>query len=224
MCVHFIIILPLRRRQVCALSSMPSFGLLFSDFLTNLGEETSAITLITSSYFSALSFAGLFTKPLFQKFSIRTVGVAGGTLYFLGSIMTVFVTSVEQLLVAFSIIQGAGFGFMIPVAYTTFNAYFVEKRVMMMSIAQTLIGIGTMGYPIMVQTLMDCFGFRGCMAVIAAVNAHAILGMLVMHPVEWHLKKIRIITVVANEETIARTFPFVIFDLWPCDTFNFSFQ
>lgn len=179
---------------------MPSFGLMFGDFLTNLNEETSAIALITSCYFSALSFAGLFTNSLFRKFSIRTVGVAGGTLYFIGSLMTVFVTSVNQLLLAFSVIQGAGFGLMIPAAYTTFNAYFVEKRVMMMSIAQTLIGVGTMIYPIMVQILMDNFGFRGCMAVIAAINAHAIFGMLVLHPVQWHMKTIRITAVTGVED------------------------
>lgn len=190
---------------------MPSFGLMFGDFLVSLNEETSAIALITSSYFSALSFAGLFTNTLFRKFSIRAVGVAGGTLYFLGSIMTVFVTSVEQLLVAFSIIQGAGFGLMIPAAYTTFNAYFVEKRVMMMSIAQTLIGVGTMIYPIMVQILMDCYGFRGCMAVIAAVNSHAILGMMVMHPVKWHMKEIRVPNDVDGETKECEYLALVIF-------------
>lgn len=85
---------------------MPSFGLMFNDFLTSLGEETSAVALITSLFFSALSFAGLFTNTLFKKFSIRTVGLLGGSMYFLGSIMTIFVNSVEQLLVSFSFLQG----------------------------------------------------------------------------------------------------------------------
>lgn len=90
----------------CALSSMPSFGLMFNDFLISLGEETSAVTIITSCFFCALSFAGLFTNTLFRKFSIRTVGVFGGSMYFLGSLMVIFVTSVEQLMIAFSIFQG----------------------------------------------------------------------------------------------------------------------
>lgn len=51
-----------------------------------------------------------------------------------------------------------------------------------MGITQVLKGIGIMSYPIMVQFLMEKYGFRGTMAVIAAINAHAILGMLVMHP------------------------------------------
>lgn len=92
--------------KICALSSMPSFGLMFNDFLTSLGEGTSAVTLITSTYFCAQSFAGLFTNTLFKRFSIRAVGVFGGSIYFIGSLMTVFVTSMEQLLFTFSFLQG----------------------------------------------------------------------------------------------------------------------
>jgi MFS transporter, MCT family, solute carrier family 16 (monocarboxylic acid transporters), member 9 len=95
---------------------------------------------------------------------------------------------VSELIVSFSIFQGAGFGFMIPVAYTTFNLYFVERRVVFMSISQTLIGLGTMVYPIVIQWLIEKYGFRGCLAVLAAINGNAIVGMMVMHPIEWHMR------------------------------------
>lgn len=85
---------------------MPSFGLMFNDYLASLGGGTSATALITSSFFSALSFAGLFTNILFKKFSMRAVGVAGSVLYFTGSVMTIFVTTVNQLLFSFSMLQG----------------------------------------------------------------------------------------------------------------------
>ncbi|XP_035892105.1 LOW QUALITY PROTEIN: monocarboxylate transporter 1 [Anopheles stephensi] len=175
---------------VVTLGSLPSFGLMFGDFLTELGEETSAIALITSCFFSALSFAGLFTNTLMKKTSCRTVGLIGAVSYIIGSMMTIFVRSTNELLISFAVFQGAGFGLMIPVSYTTFNAYFVEKRVVMMSVAQTLIGLGTMFYPIFIQRSMDAFGFRGCMAVLAAVNSHTLVAMLVMHPVRWHMRRV----------------------------------
>lgn len=80
---------------------------------------------------------------------------------------------------------------MVSVAYTTFNHYFVKKRVFMLSVAKSLMGFGVMVYPILAQALMEKYGFRGAMAMLAAINAHAILGMLVMHPVEWHYKVIK---------------------------------
>uniref|UniRef100_A0A182IPW6 Major facilitator superfamily (MFS) profile domain-containing protein n=1 Tax=Anopheles atroparvus TaxID=41427 RepID=A0A182IPW6_ANOAO len=182
---------------VVTLGSLPSFGLMFGDFLTELGEETGAIALITSCFFSALSFAGLFTNTLMKKTSCRTVGLMGAVSYIVGSLLTVFVRSTNELLISFAVFQGAGFGLMIPVSYTTFNAYFVEKRVVMMSVAQTLIGLGTMFYPIFIQRSMDAFGFRGCMAVLAAVNSHTLVAMLVMHPVEWHMRRVPVESAVA---------------------------
>jgi MFS family permease len=104
---------------VVALGVMPSFGLMFGDFIRNCvgsaedddveggSQESSAISLITSSFFSALSFAGLFTNTLIRKTSCRFVGLTGAFLYFTGSVMTIFVTSVTQLLISFSIFQGS---------------------------------------------------------------------------------------------------------------------
>lgn len=81
---------------------------------------------------------------------------------------------------------------MMSVSYTMFNRYFVKKRIMMMSLAQGLIGIGSMLMPIMIERVMQYYGFRGCLAILAALNGHALLGMMVMHPVEWHMKKVEI--------------------------------
>ena len=87
---------------------------------------------------------------------------------------------------------GLGIGIMLPSSYATFNSYFVKRRVLMMSFAQTLVGVGTMVYPLMVQLLMEKYGYRGMIAVIASINSHAIFGMLSMHPVEWHYEIIKI--------------------------------
>ncbi|XP_017110955.1 uncharacterized protein LOC108134941 [Drosophila elegans] len=175
-----------------ALAALPSFGLVFGDFLKSIGAETSAMAIITSAFFSSMSFAGLFSGSLFQRFGMRQVGVTGGILYFLGTGMQLFATSTLHLLLAFSLIQGLAFGLIVPTCYTTFNHYFVKNRVMWMSFAQTLIGLGAMLYPIVMQKLMQWYGFRGCLLILTGLNAHAILGMLVMHPVEWHMRRVPI--------------------------------
>ena len=90
-----------------------------------------------------------------------------------------------------------------PIVFATFNSYFVERRVLVMSMAQTLIGLVMMIYPIMIQKLLEIYGFRGTMALIAAINAHAIIGMLLMHPVQWHMK---LQTYVEAQETISLNF------------------
>ncbi|XP_017871441.1 PREDICTED: monocarboxylate transporter 9 isoform X1 [Drosophila arizonae] len=175
---------------ISGLAALPSFGLIFGDFLKSIGAETSAIAIITSSFFCSLSFAGLFSGSLFRKFGMRPVGLAGGILYFVGTGMQVFANTTLQLTFAFSLLQGTGFGLIIPTSYTSFNNYFVKNRVMWMSFAQSLIGLGSMVYPILMQMLMQTYGFRGCLLVLTGINAHAVLGMLLMHPVEWHMRRV----------------------------------
>lgn len=61
-----------------------------------------------------------------------------------------------------------------------------------MSLAQTLKGCVLMIYPLVVQYLVNKFGFRGAALLVSAIHAHTILGMMIMHPVEWHLKEIQV--------------------------------
>lgn len=174
------------------MAALPSFGLVFGDFLKSIGAETSAIAIITSAFFCSTSFAGLFSGSLFRRFGIRRIGLLGGYLYLLGSALQIFVQSTLHLILSFSLIQGVGFGLILPTSYTTFNNYFVKNRVMWMGFAQALIGLGSMLYPIVMQRLLEWYGFRGCLLILASINAHAVLGMQLMQPVEWHMRRIPI--------------------------------
>lgn len=187
------------------------FGLMFNDFITNIGAETSSVTFIMGILNFAMCIGGLFTGTLSKMFSVRSTALFGGVSFFVGSVMSIFVNSVEFLIVSYgiflgefciprtkflrtidSIFPGFGMGLMVPSAYATFNEYFVKRRILMMSIVQSIIGVTLSIYPIMVQYLMNTFGFRGGLAMIAAINGHAILGMLAMHPVKWHYKVIQV--------------------------------
>lgn len=147
------------------------------------------------------------TNYFFKRFSIRTVALCGAMIFISGSVWATFANSMTELIFAFGVLEGmtviidtvhitqcwflgAGFGLMISASYSTFNAYFVKKRIMMMSVAQSLFGLGTMAYPLCVHYFMEEYGYRGFMAIRAGIHGHVIFGMLVMHPVEWHMKKI----------------------------------
>ncbi|KAG4072094.1 hypothetical protein HA402_015593 [Bradysia odoriphaga] len=176
----------------CGLGSLQSFGLMFNEFLAQLGATTREVTLINGVFFSALSFSALGASLLFKRFSLRCVGLLGATIYSAGSFMTIFVTSVQMLLVSYGFLQGLGTGIIAAVGYTNFNLYFIKKRLFVMSAAQALKGLLIMFYPILVNFTMNQYGFRGAMAIIAAVNTHAFFGMLAQHPVEWHYKVIEV--------------------------------
>lgn len=89
-------------------------------------------------------------------------------------------------------ISGLGLGFIMTAGYSCFNLYFVKKRVFMMSLLQASKGVIVALYPIIVKTLMNIYGYQGAMAIMAAINAHAIVGMLLLHPIEWHYKVVKV--------------------------------
>lgn len=76
--------------------------------------------------------------------------------------------------------------------YSCFNLYFVKRRIFMMSLLQASKGVIVALYPMLVKTLMNMYGYRGAMAIIAAINAHAIVGMLTLHPIDWHYKLVKV--------------------------------
>lgn len=60
-----------------------------------------------------------------------------------------------------------------------------------MGLISTLVGLATVGYPMLIEILMEEYGFRGCMAILGAINLHVLLGMVALHPVEWHQVKVK---------------------------------
>lgn len=98
-----------------------------------------------------------------------------------------------------------------PVIYGTFNFYFVKKRVLAMSLVQILKGIFIMAHPMIVGFLMTNYGFRGTVAIMAAINANCILALYAMHPVKWHYEIIKIKIEGNENEPCNYNLPFNLF-------------
>ncbi len=79
---------------------------MYNEFLESVGAETSAVTIVTGTFFCAMSIGSLFASPLFKKYSMRSVGVVGALIYFLGSVVAAFVSSVSLLIFSFGALQG----------------------------------------------------------------------------------------------------------------------
>lgn len=80
---------------------MHSFGILFGEYFMSIGApETSSATIIIGTGSCVSCFAGMIASALFKKFSIRSIGVLGGVLYFFGSFISIFGTCIEMFVVA----------------------------------------------------------------------------------------------------------------------------
>ncbi|XP_076243826.1 uncharacterized protein LOC143185023 [Calliopsis andreniformis] len=165
-----------------------SFAIIFGDFLEATGQAGTAMTLFNSVFMVTFSMAGLMTNTLLKKYAMRPVGVFGAILFSVPNVGLAFVTNVYEM--AFlNFLQGMGLGLIITICNTNFNAYFVKKRAPVMSAAQVIVGMGGIAYPICIEKLMKAYGFRGTALITGAMSLHCIVGMTMMHPVEWHAKK-----------------------------------
>ncbi|CAK9813605.1 Monocarboxylate transporter 1 [Anthophora plagiata] len=165
-----------------------SFTIIFGDFLEATGQAGTAMTLFNSIFMITFSIAGLMTNTLLKKYSMRPVGVFGAVLFSLPNVCLAFVSNVYEM--AFlNLLQGMGLGLIVTICNTNFNAYFVKKRAPVMSAAQVIVGLGGIAYPICIEKMMKMYGFRGTALMTGAMSMNCIIGMSMMHPVEWHVKK-----------------------------------
>ncbi|CAH0721561.1 unnamed protein product, partial [Brenthis ino] len=168
--------------------SSNAFGILFNNFFLEQ-DGASGLPLVIGVYNGALSISGFLSGIALKKYSFRQVGLVGAGLFVLGDILTIFVERTYHLVFTFGVIRGAGFGVMIPVSFTAFNCYFTKKRTAMMSANQTMSSMASITFPILVTFLLSEYGFRWTLALVMAVDLHLLFAMLVMHPVEWHMRK-----------------------------------
>ncbi|CAL7935050.1 unnamed protein product [Xylocopa violacea] len=165
-----------------------SFAIIFGDFLEETGQAGMAMTLFNSVFMITFSIAGLMTNKLLKKYSMRPVGIFGAVLFSLSNVCLAFVTNVYEM--AFlNFLQGMGLGLIVTICNTNFNAYFVKKRAPVMCAAQVIVGLGGIAYPIWIERMMKAYGFRGTALTTGAMGMNCIVGMTMMHPVEWHARK-----------------------------------
>lgn len=79
---------------------------MYGEFLKSIEAETSAVAAVIGCAFGSMSCAGLFSTILFHTIPMRSVGLIGAVIFFLGSVMCTFVTSIGTLIFSFSILQG----------------------------------------------------------------------------------------------------------------------
>ncbi|KAK4887869.1 hypothetical protein RN001_004140 [Aquatica leii] len=165
-----------------------AFGIIYGEFLENLTDEASATGLINGSTLAIQWFSGIIANPLLQRISYRKVSVIGVIIYLIGLFATVFITTVNQLLV-FSILQGLGTGLIMCSTLTAFNYYFVKKSNFVLSASYTTMIIICVIYPTLFTYCMNTYGFRGTLIILAGLSLNCLPAVLCLHPVKWYKKK-----------------------------------
>ncbi|XP_034474043.1 uncharacterized protein LOC117781397 [Drosophila innubila] len=167
----------------------PSFGLLFGDTLKELDVGTTGAAIIISTMDVCMNFSGLFVGPLLKEFSYRKVAIAGSLLCGLGLALTSPATTMAHILSTYSVINGIGVGLSTSAAFVALNHYFKHKRGQAVGLSMAGTAMGMLIMPQLVRILLEGYGFRGAVLLLAGVALNATVGSVLLQPIKWHMKE-----------------------------------
>lgn len=168
---------------------MSVFGLLFGPHFVELRETRSRIALVMNLSCVFLNLSGLMTAPLLRRFSPRQVAILGCSLVGAGLMASSITTSLEQILVTYSLIVGFGLGLLTPSIFLSVSSYFTSKKSRAIGLTMAGTGFGQMLLPQIVKYFLVASDFHGAALFVGSLSLYGIAGAILFHPVEWHLRQ-----------------------------------
>ncbi|XP_045769381.1 monocarboxylate transporter 1-like isoform X2 [Maniola jurtina] len=165
---------------IAGIGHVNSFGLIYKDFIADTHSSAKSLTTAHGVFSIMLAIGGLTLNVIAKRCSLRLGGFIGALIMSAGSFVTVFISSTDQLPFTFGVLQGVGFGMIVPVCYSTFNHYFVRKRTQVMSFIKATQGVILIFYPQLLKVLLSCYGFRSTLLLISGISLHTFPGMAAM--------------------------------------------
>ncbi|XP_013133126.1 PREDICTED: monocarboxylate transporter 1-like [Papilio polytes] len=165
---------------IAGIGHVNSFGLIYNDFIIETNSTAKSLTTAHGVFAIMLAIGGLLLNMIIKKRSLRFGGLLGAFTFSVGSLLTILITNTNQLPLTFGVLQGIGFGMMVPVCYSTLNYYYVKRRTQVMSVIKALQGFILMWYPQLIKLFMTEYGFRGTLLIISGISLHGVPGMAVM--------------------------------------------
>ncbi|XP_052738982.1 monocarboxylate transporter 13 [Bicyclus anynana] len=173
-------------------SFLTCFGVIYKELFIQLKMDSTSVTLYNGVACLVVSLSGLMNNVLLKYLSFRKLGLIAALIYNIGMFGTAFTTSKFHFFLFQGVIQSIGHGIIINLTFTVLNNYFVIKRLFAVSLAQTVAAAFGFVTPGLVKWAIEVYGFRGCILLITGVCMHTIFAMMLMQPVEWHMKKVEV--------------------------------
>ena len=166
-----------------------SFGVLFVEFLDYFQESKSLTSWIGSLFMAIPLLAGPVASILTDRYGCKAVTIWGAIISCLGFFVSAFANSITVLLITVGVITGLGLAVCYVAAIVIVAFYFEKKRSLATGIAVAGSGIGTFLFAPLIQYLLEQWGWRGCLVILAGIFLNMAVCGSVMRDLEWTRKK-----------------------------------
>lgn len=138
-----------------------SFGIILPALKDFYREGTFATSLVGSLMTGFTYGTAPIAAALTNQIGIRGVYMIGSVIAFFSFFLSAFSSNCYVLMILFGVIGGTGLGLILMPISVACNLYFEKKRPLATGISKTGFSIGGFLFPLIIQSILDDFGWRG---------------------------------------------------------------
>lgn len=146
-----------------------TFGIFYVEFLEYYKESKGTTAWVASIMVGTTYCIGPIASGLTNKYGCRAVTIAGAILAGVGLMLSTLSPNVLFLFFSIGICTGAGFGLMYLPSIVSVTCYFEKKRAFATGIAVCGSGMGTFALAPLTEHLVEAYGWKGAMLIIAGL-------------------------------------------------------
>ncbi|XP_061181935.1 monocarboxylate transporter 14-like [Saccostrea echinata] len=152
-----------------------SFGVYIVELLRHFDVGLPFISLIGSINIGLFLGAGPLASIMMRMMSYRKVCLLGALLSSTGLIALPFTMNMIFLLFFYGILTGIGYCLLYVPSHTMSGLYYDKHRSLATGVATAGSGFGGIVFPNLVQFLIDEFGWRGSLLIVAGINLNTFI-------------------------------------------------
>ncbi|XP_072931658.1 monocarboxylate transporter 9-like [Epargyreus clarus] len=162
-----------------------SYGLLQVRFVDYFETSEARTSLIGSLFISVPLIAGPIMSALVDRYGCRKMTIVGGVSSTIGFVAASYSNSVEGLYVTYGILAGLGMGLLYVTAVVSIAYWFEKRRNLAVGLGSCGVGFGTFVYSPLTTYLLDEFGWRGTLLLLAGTVLNVCVCGAIMRDPEW---------------------------------------
>ncbi|XP_064627217.1 monocarboxylate transporter 9-like isoform X2 [Lineus longissimus] len=147
-----------------------SSGLFFVEWMDQFGKGGGLTSWVGSLNIGLCCLGGPIAGMATNKWGYQKVVFLSGLIISGGLIGAAYSPGIYTLMVSYGVIAGVGYGLMYSPAATIAVWYFEENCGLALGIATCGGGCGTFLMPLVIEALMEAYGWRGCMLILGGLS------------------------------------------------------
>ncbi|XP_071784543.1 monocarboxylate transporter 12-like [Asterias amurensis] len=185
-----------------AIGSVASLGVFLTVWMEYFDASAASVSLVVALGSLMRGLLSPVSAALSVKFQPRWMMMMGGVIAVGGNIMSSQATSVEMLMVSNGLVTALGSSMAFVSTFAMLTTYFKNKYTFAAGVASAGISAGQLAFPPLYTFLIEHYGWRGAMLIVAGVTANVLIAGALMRPKTGQRGKAKLSEDVVNSEII----------------------